>query len=74
MFFLLYFSYITAHTDTEGESEEEKGSISSSTSLLTPEEKTDLCNLLQEVDRLHSGSDNEQRESFRLLLENGEKV
>nr|XP_020658475.1 regulator of microtubule dynamics protein 2 isoform X1 [Pogona vitticeps]XP_020658476.1 regulator of microtubule dynamics protein 2 isoform X1 [Pogona vitticeps]XP_020658477.1 regulator of microtubule dynamics protein 2 isoform X1 [Pogona vitticeps]XP_020658478.1 regulator of microtubule dynamics protein 2 isoform X1 [Pogona vitticeps] len=65
--------YITAHTDTEGESEEEKGWINSSTSLLTSEEKTDLCDLLQEVDRLNGGSDNEKRESFRLLRENEEK-
>ncbi|XP_042334100.1 regulator of microtubule dynamics protein 2 isoform X3 [Sceloporus undulatus] len=65
--------YMTAHTDTEGESEEEKGWINSSTTSLTPEEKIDLFNLLQESDRLHSGSDNDKRESFKLLLENEEK-
>uniref|UniRef100_A0A670HN17 Regulator of microtubule dynamics protein 2 n=1 Tax=Podarcis muralis TaxID=64176 RepID=A0A670HN17_PODMU len=65
--------YITAHTDTEGESEEEKGWISSSTSPLAPEEKIELFNLLQNADRLHYGSDNEKRESFKLLLENEEK-
>ncbi|XP_062980334.1 regulator of microtubule dynamics protein 2 isoform X2 [Elgaria multicarinata webbii] len=62
--------YITAHTDTEGESEEEKGWISSPTSSLSPEEKIDLFNLLQEVDRLHCGSDDMKRESFKLLLQN----
>ncbi|XP_015279075.1 PREDICTED: regulator of microtubule dynamics protein 2 [Gekko japonicus] len=66
-------SYVTAHTDTEGESEEEKGWISSSASALTPEEKIELFNLLQQVDTLHCGSDNEKREAFRLLLENEEK-
>uniref|UniRef100_A0ACB8GAD1 Uncharacterized protein n=1 Tax=Sphaerodactylus townsendi TaxID=933632 RepID=A0ACB8GAD1_9SAUR len=65
--------YVTAHTDTEGESEEEKGWISSTTSALKPEEKIELFNLLQQVDTLHCGSDNEKRESFRLLLENEEK-
>lgn len=70
----MYFSYVTAHTDTEGESEEEKGWISSSASVVTPEEKIELFNLLQQVDTLHCGSANEKRESFRLLLENEEKV
>nr|XP_056709129.1 regulator of microtubule dynamics protein 2 [Euleptes europaea] len=65
--------YVTAHTDTEGESEEEKGWISSSASAVTPEDKIELFNLLQQVDTLHCGSDNERRESFRLLLENEEK-
>ncbi|XP_044310029.1 regulator of microtubule dynamics protein 2 isoform X1 [Varanus komodoensis] len=65
--------YITAHTDTEGESEEEKGWTNSSTYYLTPEEKIDLFNLLQDVDRLHCGSDYEKRESFDLLLQNKEK-
>ncbi|XP_054832706.1 regulator of microtubule dynamics protein 2 [Eublepharis macularius] len=65
--------YVTAHTDTEGESEEEKGWVSSSTSALTPEEKIDLFNLLQQVDTLHCGSDGDRGESFRLLLENEEK-
>ncbi|KAJ6664746.1 hypothetical protein lerEdw1_006319 [Lerista edwardsae] len=65
--------YITAHTDTEGESEEEKGWVSSSTSSLMPEEKIELFNLLQDVDRLRCGSDDEKRESFRLLHENEEK-
>nr|XP_060609971.1 regulator of microtubule dynamics protein 2 [Anolis sagrei ordinatus]XP_060609972.1 regulator of microtubule dynamics protein 2 [Anolis sagrei ordinatus] len=65
--------YATAHTDTEGESEEEKGWIGSSASSLTPEEKIELFNLLQDADRLHSGPDNEKTESYKLLLENEEK-
>ncbi|XP_026551183.1 regulator of microtubule dynamics protein 2 [Pseudonaja textilis] len=65
--------YMTAHTDTEGESEEEKGLINSSVSSLTPEEKIDLSNLLQEVDRMHAGSEHEKRESFKLLLEREEE-
>ncbi|XP_025030997.1 regulator of microtubule dynamics protein 2 isoform X2 [Python bivittatus] len=65
--------YITAHTDTEGESEEEKGWINCSVSSLIPEEKIDLFNLLQEVDRMHVGSEHEKRESFKLLLERKEE-
>ncbi|KAM6461794.1 regulator of microtubule dynamics protein 2 isoform 3-T3 [Liasis olivaceus] len=65
--------YITAHTDTEGESEEEKGWINSSVSSLIPEEKIHLFNLLQEVDRMHVGSEHEKRESFKLLLERKEE-
>ncbi|KAM3853497.1 regulator of microtubule dynamics protein 2 isoform 1-T1 [Vipera latastei] len=65
--------YVTAHTDTEGESEEEKGWINSSISSLMPEEQKDLFNLLQEVDRIHGGSEDEKRESFKLLLEREEE-
>ncbi|XP_066467649.1 regulator of microtubule dynamics protein 2 [Tiliqua scincoides] len=65
--------YITAHTDTEGESEEEKGWVNSSLSSYMPEEKIELFNLLQDIDRLRCGSDDEKRESFRLLRENEEK-
>uniref|UniRef100_A0A8D0G5L8 Regulator of microtubule dynamics protein 2 n=1 Tax=Sphenodon punctatus TaxID=8508 RepID=A0A8D0G5L8_SPHPU len=63
--------YVTAHTDTEGESEEER--ISSSTDALTPEEKTELFNILQRADSLRHGSDFDKRESFKLLLEKEEK-
>ncbi|KAL7987489.1 hypothetical protein Chor_006408 [Crotalus horridus] len=65
--------YMTAHSDTEGESEEEKGWINSSVSSLMPEEKEDLFNLLQEMDRIHGGSEHEKRESFKLLLEREEQ-
>lgn len=39
-----------------------------------PEEKIELFNLLQDIDRLHCGSDDEKSEGFRLLRENEEKV
>ncbi|XP_074845790.1 regulator of microtubule dynamics protein 2 [Carettochelys insculpta] len=65
--------YITAHTDTEGESEEEKGWISLSAASLRPEKKTELFNLLQQVESLRCGSDDDKRESFRLLLVKEEK-
>ncbi|XP_019405264.1 PREDICTED: regulator of microtubule dynamics protein 2 isoform X3 [Crocodylus porosus] len=66
--------YITAHTDTEGESEEEKGSvISSGATVVRSEEETKLANLLQNVDRLHCGSVDDKKKSFRLLLEKKEQ-
>ncbi|XP_067418762.1 regulator of microtubule dynamics protein 2 isoform X2 [Emydura macquarii macquarii] len=63
--------YLTAHTDTEGESEEEKGWISSPAA--SEEKETELFNLLQQVDSLHCGSDDDKKESFRKLLEKEEK-
>ncbi|XP_030412982.1 regulator of microtubule dynamics protein 2 isoform X3 [Gopherus evgoodei] len=65
--------YITAHTDTEGESEEERGWISLSAASARTEKETELFNLLQQVDSLHCGSDDDKKESFRLLLEKEEK-
>lgn len=71
----LCFSYITAHTDTEGESEEEKGwVISSGATVVRSEEETKLANLLQNVDHLHGGSVDDKKKSFRLLLEEKEQV
>uniref|UniRef100_A0A8C3IKA8 Regulator of microtubule dynamics protein 2 n=1 Tax=Chrysemys picta bellii TaxID=8478 RepID=A0A8C3IKA8_CHRPI len=65
--------YITAHSDTEGESEEERGWISLPAASARTEEETELFNLLQQVDSLHCGSDDDKKESFRLLLEKEEK-
>ncbi|XP_039384565.1 regulator of microtubule dynamics protein 2 isoform X3 [Mauremys reevesii] len=65
--------YITAHTDTEGESEEERGWISLPAASARTEKETELFNLLQQVDSLHCGSDDDKKESFRLLLEKEEK-
>ncbi|XP_019382706.1 PREDICTED: regulator of microtubule dynamics protein 2 isoform X3 [Gavialis gangeticus] len=66
--------YITAHTDTEGESEEEKGGvISSGATVVRSEEETKLANLLQNVDHLHCGSVDDKKKSFRLLLEKKEQ-
>ncbi|NXA32657.1 RMD2 protein, partial [Eudromia elegans] len=64
--------YITAHTDTEGESEEEKGWIKSSDVERLEEEK-ELLHLLQQVDSLHEGSEDDKKEGFRLLLEKEDK-
>lgn len=68
------FRYITAHTDTEGESEDERRWLSSTTSILMPEDKIELLHLLQQVDRMHCGSESDKSEGFRLLLENEGKV
>ncbi|XP_042748458.1 regulator of microtubule dynamics protein 2 isoform X2 [Lagopus leucura] len=59
--------YLTAHTDTEGDSEEEKGCKKSPDTTVQPEDE--LFNLLQEVDSLYKGSEDDKKESFKLLLE-----
>ncbi|NWJ06799.1 RMD2 protein, partial [Crypturellus undulatus] len=64
--------YITAHTDTEGESEEEKGWVKSPDVERLEEEK-ELLDLLQQADSLHKGSEDDKKEGFRLLLEKEEK-
>ncbi|NWI13388.1 RMD2 protein, partial [Crypturellus soui] len=64
--------YITAHTDTEGESEEEKGWMKSPDVERLEEEK-ELLDLLQQADSLHKGSEDDKKEGFRLLLEKEEK-
>ncbi|XP_009684953.2 regulator of microtubule dynamics protein 2 [Struthio camelus] len=65
--------YITAHTDTEGESEEEKGWMKSPDVAVRSEEEKELFNLLQQVDSLHKGSEDDKKKSFRLLLEKEDK-
>ncbi|NXE48607.1 RMD2 protein, partial [Casuarius casuarius] len=65
--------YITAHTDTEGESEEEKEWMKSPYVVVRLEEEKELFNLLQRVDSLHQGSEDDKKESFRLLLEKEDK-
>lgn len=64
--------YLTAHTDTEGDSEEEKGCKKSSDVTVQSEEE-ELLTLLQQVDSLHKGSEDDKKESFRLLLEKDDK-
>ncbi|NXJ10875.1 RMD2 protein, partial [Odontophorus gujanensis] len=59
--------YLTAHTDTEGDSEEEKVCKKSPDTIVQSEDE--LFNLLQEVDNLHKGSEDDKKESFQLLLE-----
>ncbi|NWX77389.1 RMD2 protein, partial [Alca torda] len=61
--------YLTAHTDSEGDSEEEKGRMKSSDAIVKSAEEEELFNLLQKVDNLHKGSEDDKKEGFRLLLE-----
>ncbi|NXX52149.1 RMD2 protein, partial [Scopus umbretta] len=65
--------YLTAHTDSEGDSEEEKGCMKSPNATVTSEEEEELFNLLQQVDNLHKGSEDDKKEGFRLLLEKDDK-
>ncbi|NXL30016.1 RMD2 protein, partial [Glaucidium brasilianum] len=62
--------YLTAHTDSEGDSEEEKKSPDN---IVKSEEEEELFNLLQQVDNLHKGSEDDKKEGFRLLLEKNDK-
>ncbi|NWW85299.1 RMD2 protein, partial [Rhynochetos jubatus] len=64
--------YLTAHTDSEGDSEEEKEHTKSPNAIVKSEEE-ELFNLLQQVDNLHKGSEDDKREGFRLLLEKDDK-
>ncbi|XP_014122167.1 regulator of microtubule dynamics protein 2 [Zonotrichia leucophrys gambelii] len=65
--------YLTAHTDSEGESEEEKRWTKSPDAVVESEKDEDLHNFLQQVDNLHKGSEADKKEGFRLLLENDDK-
>ncbi|NXO69338.1 RMD2 protein, partial [Phainopepla nitens] len=65
--------YLTAHTDSEGDSEEEKRCMKSPDAVVKSEEDEDLFNFLQQVDNLHKGSEDDKKEGFRLLLEKNEK-
>ncbi|NWR73876.1 RMD2 protein, partial [Centropus unirufus] len=64
--------YLTAHTDSEGDSEEEKGCMKSSDATVKSEEE-ELLNFLQQVDNLHKGTEDDKKEAFRLLLEKNDK-
>ncbi|NXJ64491.1 RMD2 protein, partial [Rostratula benghalensis] len=61
--------YLTAHTDSEGDSEDEKGCLKISDAIVKTAEEEELFSLLQKVDNLHKGSEDDKKESFRLLLE-----
>ncbi|NWI26764.1 RMD2 protein, partial [Sula dactylatra] len=63
--------YLTAHTDSEGDFEEEKEWMKSPDTIVKSEEE--LFNLLQQVDNLHKGSEDDKKEGFRLLLEKDDK-
>ncbi|NWZ79142.1 RMD2 protein, partial [Poecile atricapillus] len=65
--------YLTAHTDSEGDSEEEKRCMKSLDAMVKSEEDEDLFNFLQQVDNLHEGSEDDKKEGFRLLLEKDDK-
>ncbi|NXI86274.1 RMD2 protein, partial [Rhipidura dahli] len=65
--------YLTAHTDSEGDSEEEKRCMKSPDAMVKSEEDEDLLNFLQQVDNLHKGSEDDKKEGFRLLLEKDDK-
>ncbi|NWX29208.1 RMD2 protein, partial [Notiomystis cincta] len=65
--------YLTAHTDSEGDSEEEKRWMKSPDAMVKSEEEEDLFNFLQQVDNLHKGSEDDKKEGFRLLLEKDDK-
>ncbi|NXD36856.1 RMD2 protein, partial [Copsychus sechellarum] len=65
--------YLTAHTDSEGDSEEEKRCMKSPDAIVKSEEDEDLLNFLQKVDNLHNGSEDDKKEGFRLLLEKDDK-
>ncbi|NXT41765.1 RMD2 protein, partial [Pelecanoides urinatrix] len=64
--------YLTAHSDSEGDSEEEKGCMKSPDAIVKSEEE-ELLNLLQQVDNLHKGSEDDKKEGFRLLLDKDDK-
>ncbi|NXN33638.1 RMD2 protein, partial [Nycticryphes semicollaris] len=61
--------YLTAHTDSEGDSEDEKGCMKLSDAIVKTAEEEELFNLLQKVDNLHKGSEDDKKEGYRLLLE-----
>ncbi|XP_066034685.1 regulator of microtubule dynamics protein 2 [Chamaea fasciata] len=65
--------YLTAQTDSEGDSEEEKRCIKSPDAMVKSEEDEELFNFLQQVDSLHKGSEDDKKEGFRLLLEKDDK-
>ncbi|NXQ64838.1 RMD2 protein, partial [Anthoscopus minutus] len=65
--------YLTAYTDSEGDSEEEKRRMKSPDAMVKSEEDEDLFNFLQQVDSLHKGSEDDKKEGFRLLLEKDDK-
>ncbi|NWW47448.1 RMD2 protein, partial [Pedionomus torquatus] len=65
--------YLTAHTDSEEDSEDEKGCIKSPEAIVKSAEEEELFNLLQKVDNLHKGSEDDKKEGFRLLLEKNDE-
>ncbi|NP_001088016.1 uncharacterized protein LOC494707 [Xenopus laevis] len=66
--------YITAHTDTELESDEERGlkHLNAENAKVT-EEKAELLSVLHQADAGHCGSESEKQETFRMMLVHEEK-
>ncbi|NXN93343.1 RMD2 protein, partial [Rhinopomastus cyanomelas] len=64
--------YLTAYTDSEGDSEEEK-EHTKSPDAITKSEVDELSNLLHQADKLHKGSEEDKKEGSRLLLEKNDK-
>ncbi|NXP80646.1 RMD2 protein, partial [Ramphastos sulfuratus] len=67
--------YLTAHTDSEGDSEdseEEKECMKSPDAAVKSEEE-ELLNFLQQVDNLHKGSQDDKKKGFKLLCEKDDK-
>ncbi|NWU30952.1 RMD2 protein, partial [Dyaphorophyia castanea] len=60
--------YLTAHTDSEGDSEEEKRCMKPPDAVVKSEEDEDLLSFLQQVDNLHKGSEDDKKKGFRLLI------
>nr|XP_033792722.1 regulator of microtubule dynamics protein 2 isoform X6 [Geotrypetes seraphini] len=66
--------YMTAHTDPEVESENEKKQAHLPTDILMPCPEAVPLMLLQQADRLHDGSELSKQQGFRLMIETEEKV
>ncbi|KAM4771965.1 regulator of microtubule dynamics protein 2 [Rhinophrynus dorsalis] len=66
--------YITAHTDTEVESDEDRGwkHLNAGDTKIT-QEAAELLSLLKKADHSHCGTDSEKQEGFRLMLMKEEK-
>lgn len=60
--------YITAHTDTEQESEDEKRRVPFTAGSLVSEQEAELIHDIQRADSLHDGSETEKQEGYKMLL------
>ncbi|NXY89684.1 RMD2 protein, partial [Alcedo cyanopectus] len=65
--------YLTAHTDSEDDSGKKKGCVKSPNAIVNSEQDEELFHLLHQVDNLHKSSEDDKKESFRLLLEKNDK-
>ncbi|XP_030053977.1 regulator of microtubule dynamics protein 2 isoform X2 [Microcaecilia unicolor] len=65
--------YMTAHTDPEVESEDEKKQAHLPTDNVIPCSEAVSLILLQQADRLHDGSELSKQQGFRLMAESEEK-